>query len=124
MSLNNPGEQVAQSLCVSNSAALRVVGGRIIGRVSRLRRLVLADRFFFVTCKLLPKRRILSGSEFACLARARDRVQPNHSEPQACRRKRCFISDGAYAKMLVIGATHCAGVDAYRFVSEIGRAHV
>ena len=76
MSLNNPGEQVAQSLCVSNSAALRVVGGRIIGRVSRLRRLVLADRFFFVTCKLLPKRRILSGSEFACLARARDRVQP------------------------------------------------
>ena len=50
--------------------------GRIIGPVSRLRRLVLADRFFFVTCWPLRKRRILSGSEFACWARARGRVQP------------------------------------------------
>ena len=38
--------------------------------MSRLRRLVLSDRFFFVTCRLLPKRRILSESEFACLAGA------------------------------------------------------
>ena len=37
--------------------------------MSRLRRLVLSDRFFFVTCRLLPERRILEESEFACLAR-------------------------------------------------------
>ena len=42
----------------------------IIGGMSRLRRLVLSDRFFFVTCRLLPRRRILSESEFICLARA------------------------------------------------------
>jgi putative transposase len=41
----------------------------IIGVVSRLRRLVLSDRFFFVTCRLLPRRRVLWDSEFACLAR-------------------------------------------------------
>ena len=37
--------------------------------MSRLRRLVLSDRFFFVTRRLLPRRRILSESEFICLAR-------------------------------------------------------
>lgn len=37
--------------------------------MSRLRRLVLSDRYFFVTCRLLPKRRILGESEFLCLAR-------------------------------------------------------
>ena len=37
--------------------------------MSRLRRLVLSDRFFFVTCRLLPRRRLLAESEFACLAR-------------------------------------------------------
>jgi len=37
--------------------------------MSRLRRLVLSDRWFFVTSRLLPRRRILSESEFACLAR-------------------------------------------------------
>jgi len=36
--------------------------------MSRLRRLVVSDRWFFVTCRLLPKRRILSPSEFATLA--------------------------------------------------------
>jgi putative transposase len=41
-----------------------------MGGVSRLRRLVLSDRFFFVTCRRLPKRGILTESEFACLARA------------------------------------------------------
>ena len=46
------------------------MAGVIIGGVSRLRRLVLSDRFFFVTCRLLPRRRILSESEFICLARA------------------------------------------------------
>ena len=38
--------------------------------MSRLRRLVVSDRFIFVTCRLLPRRRILSPSEFAILARA------------------------------------------------------
>jgi len=37
--------------------------------MSRLRRLVLSDRWFFVTCRLLPRRRILAPSEFAVLAK-------------------------------------------------------
>src|ERR1035437_7618065 len=37
--------------------------------MSRLRRLVLSDRFFFITCRLQPGRRKLSDSAFACLAR-------------------------------------------------------
>jgi REP element-mobilizing transposase RayT len=37
--------------------------------MSRLRRLVVSDRWFFITCRVLPRRRILSESEFACLAR-------------------------------------------------------
>src|SRR5208337_1176848 len=41
----------------------------IMGAMSRLRRLVVSDRWFFVTCRLLPRRRILSELEFACLAR-------------------------------------------------------
>ena len=36
--------------------------------MSRLRRLVVSDRWFFITCRLLPSRRILSDSEFATLA--------------------------------------------------------
>jgi putative transposase len=32
--------------------------------------LVLSDRFFFITCRVHGRRRILSESEFACLARA------------------------------------------------------
>ncbi len=41
----------------------------IIVFVSRLRRLVLSGHFFFVTCRLLAKRHVLSQVEFACLAR-------------------------------------------------------
>ena len=37
--------------------------------MSRLRRLALSDRWFFITCRVLPGRRILSDSEFAILAR-------------------------------------------------------
>jgi REP element-mobilizing transposase RayT len=37
--------------------------------MSRLRRLVLSDRYFFITCRLLPKRKTLAEPEFACLAR-------------------------------------------------------
>ena len=38
-------------------------------RMSRLRRLVLSDRWFFISCRVLPHRRVLSASEFAALAR-------------------------------------------------------
>jgi len=42
--------------------------------MSRLRRLVVSDRFFFLTCRLLPRRGKLQGSEFERLARvARER---------------------------------------------------
>ncbi len=37
--------------------------------MSRMRRLVLSDRFFFITCRLLPDRRRLKEPEFECLAR-------------------------------------------------------
>jgi hypothetical protein len=39
-----------------------------MGGISRLRRLVVLDRRFFVSCRLLRRRRILSELEFACLA--------------------------------------------------------
>ena len=38
--------------------------------MSRLRRLVLSDRFFFVTCNVLRGRRFLCENEFSLLARA------------------------------------------------------
>ncbi len=40
----------------------------ITTRMSRLRRLVLSDRWFFITCRVLPRRRHLSDSAFATLA--------------------------------------------------------
>lgn len=36
--------------------------------MSRLRRLVLSDRFFFITCRVYRPRRNLNESEFGCLA--------------------------------------------------------
>ncbi len=36
--------------------------------MSRLHRLVLSDRFFFITCRLLPPRRLLVETEFECQA--------------------------------------------------------
>jgi putative transposase len=39
-----------------------------MGGMSRLRRLVVSDRWFFVTCRVLPGRRHLADSEFASLA--------------------------------------------------------
>ena len=49
---------------------------RIIGAMSRLRRMVLSDRFFFVTCRLLPRRARLAAGEFENLARViRERRQ-------------------------------------------------
>ena len=37
--------------------------------MSRLRRLVLSDHYFFITCRLLPPRRLLGDAEFECQAR-------------------------------------------------------
>jgi REP element-mobilizing transposase RayT len=38
--------------------------------MSRRRRWVVSDRFFFISCRLPPRRGVLSDSEFACLAQA------------------------------------------------------
>jgi putative transposase len=47
--------------------------------MSRLRRLVLSDRFFFITCRLLPHRARLKESEFQCPARVvRQRREKYH----------------------------------------------
>jgi len=35
--------------------------------MSRLRRLVVSDHWFFITCRVLPWRGILTAREFACL---------------------------------------------------------
>ena len=56
---------------------LRHTGPRpIIAPMSRLRRLVISNRWFFVTCRILPRRGRLTYSEFACLAQViRERRQ-------------------------------------------------
>ena len=46
--------------------------------MSRLRRLVVSDRWFFITCRLLPRRRILSDAEFATLAEVMDERRAEH----------------------------------------------
>jgi REP element-mobilizing transposase RayT len=47
--------------------------------MSRLRRLVLSDRFFFISCRLLPHRERLEEPEFECLARVvRERREKHH----------------------------------------------
>jgi REP element-mobilizing transposase RayT len=46
--------------------------------MSRLRRLVVSDRWFFVTCRLLPGRKLLSDSEFARLARVIQERREEH----------------------------------------------
>jgi putative transposase len=48
-----------------------------MGGMSRLRRLVVTDRWFFVSCRVLP-RRTLSESEFDCLARVIDARRQEH----------------------------------------------
>jgi hypothetical protein len=45
-----------------------VVHAVILRFVSRLRRLVLSDRFFFLTCRVHRSRGKLSESDFACPA--------------------------------------------------------
>jgi REP element-mobilizing transposase RayT len=46
--------------------------------MSRLRRLVLTDRFFFVTCRVLRRRNPLSETEFECLARVITERRKHH----------------------------------------------
>jgi putative transposase len=46
--------------------------------MSRLRRLVLSDRFFFLSCRVLPARQNLSESEFAILAQVMRERQQQH----------------------------------------------
>ena len=36
--------------------------------MSRLRRLLVSDSWFFITCRVLPSRGFLTASEFACLS--------------------------------------------------------
>lgn len=45
-------------------------GSSIITAMSRWRRLVASDRFFFISCRVLSRRGNLSESGFACLAQA------------------------------------------------------
>ena len=45
--------------------------------MSRLRRLVVSDRWFFVTCRVLPRRH-LSDLEFACLAQVIRKRREKH----------------------------------------------
>jgi putative transposase len=49
-----------------------------MGGMSRLRRLVVSDRWFFISCRLLPRRRIFSEWEFAGLARVIDERRHEH----------------------------------------------
>jgi len=46
--------------------------------MSRLRRLVVSDRWFLITCRLLPRRRILSAAEFSTLAQVIDERRSEH----------------------------------------------
>lgn len=46
--------------------------------MSRLRRLVVSDRWFFITCRLLRRRRILSPLEFTTLASVIDERRAEH----------------------------------------------
>jgi putative transposase len=46
--------------------------------MSRLRRLVLSDRFFFLSCRVLPTRRNLSEPEFATLAQVMSERRKQH----------------------------------------------
>ena len=58
---------------------LAPVGARsIIAAMSHLRCLVVSDRFFFISHRVLPRRGTLSESELACLARAINERREEH----------------------------------------------
>jgi REP element-mobilizing transposase RayT len=56
------------ALLRGSSSLAEAAWRRIGGGMSRLRRLVVSDGWFFVTCRVLPVRGHLSDSELACLA--------------------------------------------------------
>ncbi len=69
--------------------------------MSRLRRLVVSDHWFFITCGVLPGRRILTASEFAWLGKIIRERREKHgfllsSVPQSnCSRRKitlCYAS--------------------------------
>jgi hypothetical protein len=62
-------KRVAQTRDFQRVCGLGLVVRGIIWCRSRLRRRVLSDRFFFLSCRVLPPRRDLSESEFAGRAR-------------------------------------------------------
>ena len=62
--------------------------------MSRLRRLVLWDRFCFVSCRVLPRRALLSEWEFACLAGV---VHERREEPKFVLTAGVFLPDHGQA---------------------------
>ena len=48
-------------------------------RMSRLRRLVVSDHWFFISCRVLPSRRMLSETEFASLAQVIHERRKEHA---------------------------------------------
>ena len=66
----------------------------IIACMSRLRRLMVSDRWFFIGCRLLPRRRILSASEFAILAQV---VQERRAEHRFLLTAWVFLPDHWHA---------------------------
>jgi hypothetical protein len=63
--MSRAGSAEVRGFCVP--LRLLVLPTVIITRMSRLRRLVLSDCWFFITCRVLPRRRHLSDSELATL---------------------------------------------------------
>ena len=55
------------------------VAGDIIPRMSRLRRFMVSDAWFFITSRLLPKRRVLTRGEFAMLAQVIHERRAEHA---------------------------------------------
>jgi putative transposase len=65
-----------------------------MGAMSRLRRLAVSERWFFVTCRVLPRRRILSESEFATLAQV---IGARRAEPKFLLTAWVFLPDHWHA---------------------------
>ena len=68
--------------------------GGMLGGMSRLRRLVLSDRFFFITCRVHASRGELSGAELAVLA---DAIQGRRTALQFLLTAWAFLPDHWHA---------------------------
>jgi REP element-mobilizing transposase RayT len=86
-----------------------------MGAMSRLRRLVVSDRWFFVTCRFLPRRRILSESEFACLARV---IQERREEHGFLLTAWVFLPDHWHANLYPGYPLTISGVAAFRLTAS------